>query len=150
MEIPRALTGVVTGMHHVAIAVPDIAAVRAIWEEALGLVASELEHVPEQGVRVLVLEAGGQRIELMEPAGDASPITGFLAKRGAGLHHVAFHVDDVAAAIARLLERGVRMIDETPQPGAHGARVAFVHPKAMNGVLVELVQPADHDGASSR
>lgn len=145
MEVPRALSGVVTGLHHVAIAVPELASARAVWEDGLGLAAGEPEHVPEQGVRVLVLETGEQRIELMEPVGDDSPIRNFLSKRGPGLHHVAFVVDDVAAAIARLLERGVRMIDETPQPGAHGSRVAFVHPKSTSGVLIELVQAQNEE-----
>lgn len=140
MDAPKALSGVVTEFHHVAIVVPEIAAVRAFWEGGLGLAAGEPEHVPEQGVNVLVLEVGGRRIELVEPAGEDSPVLSFLARRGPGLHHLAFRVENVDAAIARLRERGLRLIDETPKAGAHGARVVFVHPKTTNGVLVELVE----------
>lgn len=148
---PPALDGVVRGLDHVAIAVERIADARAVWETALGFRAGEVEHVPDQRVNVLVLEAGGTRVELVEPAGptrEDSPVTGFLAKRGPGIHHLAWRVDSVAAAIERLLARGVRMIDEAPRPGAHGTTIAFVHPQATGGVLTELVEvpaPSTHD-----
>lgn len=144
MGTPEALRGVVRGLHHVAIVVPSIAEARASYE-GLGMMAGEPEYVPEQKVNVLVCMAGEQRIELVEPAADDSPVTGFLAKRGGGLHHLAFRVDDVAQAIETLLARGLRMIDEAPRPGAHGTTIAFVHPKATGGVLMELVEdPAGH------
>ena len=144
MSTPEALQGVVRGLHHVAIAVPSIAEARKSYE-GLGMTAGEPEYVPEQQVNVLVCMAGEQRIELVEPASDDSPVTRFLAKRGGGLHHLAFCVDDVAIAIATLLARGLRMIDEQPRPGAHGTTIAFVHPKATGGVLMELVQePTGH------
>jgi len=140
MQAPKSLDGVVRGLHHVAIAVPSLAEARQAYEGALGLSASPIEFVEDQKVNVLVLYAGAQRIELVEPASADSPISGFLAKRGAGIHHLAWRVDDVAAAIAQLRAAGVRMIDEAPRNGAHGTRIAFVHPKSTGGVLMELVE----------
>ena len=137
---PERLAGVVRGLHHVAIAVESLAEARKSYEGALGLAASEVEHVADQKVNVLVLYAGAQRIELVEPASPDSPISAFLEKRGGGIHHLAWQVDDVAAAIAKLSAGGVRMIDASPRPGAHGTRIAFVHPKSTGGVLMELVE----------
>ncbi|MBL8863287.1 MAG: methylmalonyl-CoA epimerase [Planctomycetes bacterium] len=128
------------GLHHVAIAVKSLAEARGAYELALGLVATEPEFVPDQRVNVLVLYAGSQRIELVEPASPDSPITKFLEKTGGGIHHLAWQVADVAAAIAHLKSHGVRLIDEAPRPGAHGTTIAFVHPKSTGGVLMELVQ----------
>lgn len=140
MSVPEALAPVVRGLHHVAIVVPSIAAARAVYEGVLGMRAGEPEFVEDQQVNVLVVHAGSQRLELVEPAGDDSPVTNFLAKRGGGLHHLAYEVDDCALAIERLLAAGVRMIDEAPRPGSHGTTIAFVHPKATGGVLSELVE----------
>jgi len=140
MEAPKSLDGVVRGLHHVAIAVPSLAEARQAYEGALGLSASPIEFVEDQKVNVLVLYAGAQRIELVEPASADSPISGFLSKRGPGIHHLAWRVDDVAAAIAKLVAAGVRMIDVAPRNGAHGTRIAFVHPKSTGGVLMELVE----------
>jgi len=140
MGPPDALRGLVKGLHHVAIAVPSIAAARGAYERVLGLSAGEPELVGDQKVNVLVCRAGGQRIELVEPAGDDSPVSAFLARRGGGLHHLAFHVDDVAAAVAELKRRGARLVDAAPRHGAHGTRIAFVHPATTGGVLIELVE----------
>lgn len=140
MNVPAPLTSLVRGVHHIAIVVPSIAAARKTYEGVLGLTASEPEFVPEQKVNVLVTYAGSQRIELVEPASDDSPVTKFLAKTGGGLHHVAYKVDDVAAAIAACKAAGLRLIDESPRNGAHHTRIAFLHPSAMGGVLTELVQ----------
>ena len=137
---PESLAGVVRGLHHVAIAVESLAEARKAYEGALGLAASAVEHVADQKVNVLVLHAGAQRIELVEPASPDSPISAFLAKRGGGIHHLAWQVDDVAAAIEQLTAAGVRMIDAAPRPGAHGTKIAFVHPKSTGGVLMELVE----------
>ena len=139
-EPPPALRGLARDLHHVAIAVPDLAAARGLYEGALGMAATEVEHVPDQKVNVLVLYAGSQRIELVEPAAEDSPISNFLEKRGPGLHHLAWRVDDCAAALAQLAEAGVRLIHDAPRPGSHGTRVAFLHPKATGGVLMELVE----------
>lgn len=144
-NVPQALQGVVQGLHHVAIAVKSLAESRATYEGALGLAATAPEYVPDQRVNVLVLYAGTQRIELVEPASADSPITKFLEKSGGGIHHLAWKVDDCARAIAVVKERGVRMIDDAPRPGAHGCRIAFVHPKSTGGVLMELVEePREH------
>lgn len=140
IHVPHAIQGVAQGLHHVAIAVKSLAEARPAYELALGLVATEPEFVPDQRVNVLVLYAGAQRIELVEPASPDSPITKFLEKTGGGIHHLAWKVEDVAQAIAHLKSHGVRMIDEAPRPGAHGTRIAFVHPKSTGGVLMELVQ----------
>ena len=140
MRPPGALAGVVRGLHHVAIVVASLEQARAVWCDVLGLVAGETEHVPDQKVDVLVCHAGAQRVELVQPATPDSPVSAFLAKRGGGLHHLAWRVDDLEAAIAHLLAAGIRMIDETPQPGSEGTRVAFVHPHSTGGVLMELVE----------
>jgi methylmalonyl-CoA/ethylmalonyl-CoA epimerase len=87
-----------------------------------------------------MLPAGDSRIELLEPLGDNSPIEKFMAKRGEGIHHIAIAVDNIEKAIERLKAAGARMIDETPRPGAHGTKIAFVHPSANHGVLLELVE----------
>ncbi len=140
MNPPEALSGLVKGLHHVAIVVPDIEAARETYVGALGLSAGEVEHVADQKVNVLVCIAGEQRIELVEPAADDSPLAGFLAKKGGGLHHLAWLVDDVSNAIETLQARGLRLIDNSPRPGAHGTRIAFIHPQSCGGVLCELVE----------
>ncbi|MEM7309915.1 MAG: methylmalonyl-CoA epimerase [Planctomycetota bacterium] len=141
------LAQVVRELHHVAIVVPSIEEARKTYVGVLGLAESEVEHVADQKVNVLVCYAGGQRIELVEPAAPDSPVTRFLEQRGGGMHHVAWRVDDVAAAIERLKAAGLRLIDEEPRPGAHGTRIAFVHPKATGGVLTELVEVPASDPA---
>lgn len=141
-EVPQALRGVTRGLHHVAIAVPSLAEARKLYETALGMRALRIEFVPGQKVNVLVLFSDTQRIELVEPAAPDSPITNFLAKRGPGIHHLAWRVDDCAKAIAALKQAGLKLIDDAPKPGSHGTKVAFVHPKSTGGVLMELVE--DH------
>jgi methylmalonyl-CoA epimerase len=137
---PHALQSIVRGLHHVAIVVESIAKARLVYEGAFGMAGGEIEFVPDQKVRVLVVMAGAQRIELVEPASPDSPVTAFLAKRGPGLHHLAYKVDDIERAIAACKAAGLRMIDEKPRPGAHHCRIAFVHPSATGGVLSELVE----------
>ncbi len=113
------------------------------WRDALGLEVTHTEVVEEQGVRVAMLPVGEPRIELLEPTHADSPVAKFLEKRGAGIHHVAVRVDDIRATINRLKESGARLIDETPRIGAGGCLVAFVHPSAAGGVLLELVEHTD-------
>lgn len=142
-DAPPALAPVALGLHHVAIAVPSIEDARGVFEGALGMrPKGGVEHVADQRVDVLVLFAGSQRIELVEPAADDSPITKFLERSGgrAGLHHLAWRVADCAAAIERVRGAGVQMIDESPRPGSHGTTIAFVHPRSTGGVLMELVE----------
>jgi len=138
--VPPALSGLVLGLHHVAIVVPSVAEAAKAYVGALGFRAHPVEHVADQKVNVLVCFAGAQRIELVEPAAPDSPVTNFLAKRGPGLHHLAYRVADVAAALVAVKKAGLRVIDERPRPGAHGTKIAFLHPSAMHGVLTELVE----------
>jgi methylmalonyl-CoA epimerase len=144
--VHRELRPLLRGLHHVAIVVPRLSEARATYVGLLGLEARAVEHVPDQKVNVLVCFAGEQRIELVEPAAADSPVSRFLEQRGPGLHHLAYRVDDLAAALERLKAAGLRLIDGEPRPGAHGTRVAFVHPSATNGVLTELVEepPQEH------
>ena len=132
--------GILENLYHVAIAVRDLSAVEEVYKTALGLRVEHREVVEDQGVKtsMLVPENGGTAIELLEPMDENSPISKFLDKRGEGIHHICFKVDDIEAVLERLKKQGVRLIDESPRPGAYNSRVAFIHPKAMNGVLVEL------------
>ena len=143
-SVPDFLSGVAVGLHHVAIAVASLEAARALYVDGLGLRALEPEFVAIQKVNVQVLFAGEQRIELVEPASADSPISNFLAKRGEGIHHLAWRVEDCAAALTVLAERGIRLIDEVPKLGAHRTITAFLHPKATGGVLMELVEDPEH------
>jgi methylmalonyl-CoA epimerase len=135
-------SGKTESLYHVAIAVRNIAEVEKLYQTALGLKVTHREVVEDQGVRSSMLEPedGGTPIELIEPLSDSSPISKFLEKRGEGIHHICFTVDNIELALKRLKEEGVQLIDESPRPGAYGARVAFIHPKAMNGVLIELAE----------
>jgi methylmalonyl-CoA epimerase len=135
-------SGKTESLYHVAIAVRNIAEVEKLYQAALGLKVTHREVVEDQGVRSSMLEPenGGTPIELLEPLSANSPISKFLEKRGEGIHHICFTVDNIELALKRLKEEGVQLIDESPRPGAYGAKVAFIHPKAMNGVLIELAE----------
>ncbi|MGI8856362.1 MAG: methylmalonyl-CoA epimerase [Thermomicrobiales bacterium] len=126
--------------HHIGVIVRDLAIAGETYR-MLGFGAGHEEDVPSQGVRVLLLPTAytGQYIELIAPTAEGS-LTRFLEKRGEGIHHVAFAVDDIHAALEQLRQNGVRLVDEAPRAGAHGWSVAFLHPSAAHGVLVELVQ----------
>jgi methylmalonyl-CoA epimerase len=130
-------------IEHIGIATRSLDDALGFWRDALGLEVTHTEIVEEQGVRVAMLPVGEPRIELLEPTHGDSPVAKFLEKRGAGIHHVAVRVDDIRAAINRLKESGARLIDETPRIGAGGCLVAFVHPSAAGGVLLELVEHTD-------
>lgn len=127
-------------INHLGIATKEIAEALKFWEDALGLENVHTEVVEEQKVRVAMLPLGESRIELLEPTSDDSPISKFIEKRGGGIHHIAVEVDDIEAALAKLKSEGARLIDESPRIGAEGCRVAFVHPAASGGVLLELVE----------
>jgi methylmalonyl-CoA/ethylmalonyl-CoA epimerase len=131
-------------INHLGIATKDIDAALAFWRDALGLEHVHSEIVGDQKVRVAMLPIGESRVELLEPTSDDSPISKFLEKRGGGIHHIAVEVDDIRAALAQLKASGTRLIDEAPRIGAEGCLVAFVHPSATQGVLLELVQ-TQHD-----
>lgn len=128
------------GLDHVAIAVKDLDSAIELYRRAFGLELAEIEEVPEQQVRTAIFGRGMGRIELICPTSQDTGVARFLDKRGEGLHHICLEVDDIDAAIAELKRRGAPLIDESPKPGAGGARVAFVHPKGTRGVLTELRQ----------
>lgn len=127
---------------HIAIAVRNIEDSENLYESALGLKVIHREVVEEQGVRASMLEtaAGDTTIELLEPIGENSPIYKFLEKRGEGIHHICFRVDDIESELERLKAQGIKLIDEGPRLGVDGTKVAFLHPKALNGVLIELTE----------
>lgn len=127
-------------INHLGIATKGIEDALKFWEDALSLENVHTEVVEDQKVRVAMLPIGESRIELLEPTSDDSPISKFLEKRGGGIHHIAVEVEDIEASLARLREKGMRLIDETPRSGAEDCLVAFVHPASTNGVLLELVQ----------
>jgi len=124
---------------HVGIAVRNLEEAIKVWE-GLGLKVEEVEEVPEQKVRTAIIHVGESRIELLEPTAEDSPIAKFIAKRGEGIHHIALGVDNIEEHLKKLKEEGYRLIDEEPRIGAGGAKIAFVHPKAVTGVLLELCQ----------
>jgi methylmalonyl-CoA epimerase len=126
-------------VHHVGIAVDDLDAAVAAYASLFGAVVDHRARVEDQGVEAASLAVGDSRIELLAPLGPDTPVGRFLAKRGPGLHHVAFEVADVAAELDRLRADGVELIDETPRRGLFGLQVAFVHPQATGGVLAEFV-----------
>ena len=126
-------------LHHIGIAVPDLDSGSAIWGEAgLGLTEEGREDVVQARTRVAMFPVGDSRIELLEPMGEDSPVGKFLQKRGPGIHHLCFEVDDLDGECERLRGAGLRLVYDVPQPGAHGARVMFLHPKDTGGVLIEL------------
>jgi methylmalonyl-CoA/ethylmalonyl-CoA epimerase len=127
-------------INHLGIATKGIDEALKFWQDALGLENVHTEVVEDQKVRVAMLPLGESRIELLEPTSDDSPISKFLEKRGGGIHHIAVEVEDIEAALEKLKSEGMRLIDEHPRTGAEGCQVAFVHPSAANGVLLELVQ----------
>lgn len=127
-------------INHLGIATKGIDDALKFWADALGLENVHTETVEDQKVRVAMLPVGDSRIELLEPTSDDSPISKFLEKRGGGIHHVAVEVEDIVAALKKLKSEGARLIDEEPRIGAEGCLVAFVHPAATGGVLLELVQ----------
>lgn len=129
-------------LDHIGIVVRDIQQALEAYQVALGLPLHEIVDVPDQQVRVAFLPAGESNVELVQPTTEDSGVARFLEKRGEGIHHLCLEVDDIEAALERLKAHGVPLIDRQPRAGAHG-RVAFVHPKGMHGVLLELVEYDD-------
>jgi len=126
-------------LHHIGIAVDDLDAAIDLWVALFGASLEHRERVDDQGVEAASLAVGPSRVELLAPLRPDTPVGRFLEKRGPGMHHVAFEVDDVAAELRRLQASGTRLIDETPRRGMFGLQVAFVHPEATGGVLAEFV-----------
>jgi methylmalonyl-CoA epimerase len=127
---------------HIGVAVRSIADAARFYRDAFGLYVEPPEALPANGVTVAFVVMGNTRIELIEPLGDDSSVARFLERRGEGLHHIAFAVDDVARALVFAREAGFTPVESEPRPGAHGTRIAFLHPKDAHGVLIELVERA--------
>ncbi len=128
---------------HIGIAVTDLKAASEAFSLLLGVKPGEPEVVAEQKVRIVFFDVGGVHIELLEATCPESTIAGFIEKRGPGLHHIAFAVSGIEEELERLSAQGVRLIDQTPRTGAHGTKIAFVHPKSSAGVLTELCEKAE-------
>jgi len=133
-----------TKINHIGIAVKSLDESLPFYRDSLRMAFDGIEEVAEQKVKVAMLQIGESKIELLEPTAADSPVARFIEKNGPGIHHIAYEVDDLVVAIAKLMADGTRMIDETPRPGAHGTRIAFIHPKSSNGVLTELCQCGEH------
>jgi methylmalonyl-CoA/ethylmalonyl-CoA epimerase len=129
---------------HVGIAVEDLDAAIALYENTYKMELVHRETVTEQGVEAVLLDVGENHVELLTPLGPDTPVGKFLAKKGPGLHHVAYQVSDIEAVLEALKGAGLRLIDETPRVGIRKSRVAFLHPSTTGGVLTEIVQPAGH------
>ena len=125
-------------MDHVAIAVKDLEEAAKFYQEVMGLTLTGVEVVTAQKTKVGFLRIGDVNIELVQPSEPDSPLVKFLETKGQGIHHVCFEVDDIDAEVKAFVEKGSTMVDQKPRPGAHGTRVAFVHPKSSSGVLIEL------------
>ena len=128
-------------VHHLGIAVVNLDEALSTYERLFGAMLEHRDSVSDQGVEAASMLVGDSRIELLEPTGADTPVGRFLAKRGPGMHHVAFRVEDVSAELERLAEAGVQLIDEAPRRGLFGLEVAFVHPDSVHGVLTEVVCP---------
>lgn len=129
-----------TKINHIGVAVKSLEISIPFYRDSLGMSFAGIETVEEQKVRVAMLQIGESKIELLEPTAQDSPVARFIEKNGEGIHHVAYEVEDIEVAIAKLIEEGVRMIDQKPRCGAHDTRIAFLHPKSSGGVLTELCQ----------
>lgn len=133
-----------TRIDHVGIAVEDMAASLELWGASLQMRLAHREVVQEQGVEAALLDVGEGHVELLAPLGPDTPVGKFLAKRGPGLHHVAYRVADIDATLATLRAAGMPLIDDEPRIGIRSSRVAFLHPKGTGGVLTEIVEPGRH------
>lgn len=130
----------VTKINHIAILVPDLEEGAGFWADALGLPISKIEDIAEQQVRIAFLPVGDSNIELLEPTDESSGVARYLKKKGPGLHHICLEVDDIEETLQRLKDANVQLIDEVPRAGEDGVRLAFIHPKATGGTLVELYE----------
>jgi methylmalonyl-CoA/ethylmalonyl-CoA epimerase len=127
---------------HTGIAVEDLEAAVSFYRDVLEMPLVHRETVTEQGVEAVLFDVGESHVELLSPLGPQTGVAKFLERRGPGLHHVAYRVEDIEATLASLRAASVQLIDETPRIGIRGSRVAFIHPAATGGVLTEIVQPA--------
>ncbi len=128
------------GIDHIGVAVSDLNQATKTYQDLLGFSLGGHEELPARGLQVRFVDVGESRIELISPMRPDSEISGYLTKKGEGLHHICVRVENIEAALTEMKQRGAKLIDETPKVGAHGSRVAFVHPKGSHGVLLELVE----------
>lgn len=138
---------------HVGLAVSDLNQATALYEGTFGMPISHRETVESQGVEAVLLDVGDGHVELLRPLGPETVVGRFIAKRGEGLHHIAYRVTDIDSTLASLKQSGIELIDPAARPGIWGSRVAFLHPKATGGTLTELVEPVEGDwrqGGESR
>lgn len=141
----RRLAAMFARIDHIGIAVTDLDAALALYERDYDMQLVHRETVTEQGVEAVLLDVGENHVELLAPLGEDTPVGKFLAKKGPGIHHVAYQTTDIVAELERLAAAGIQLIDKTPRTGIRGSSVAFLHPKSTGGVLTEIVQPAaDH------
>jgi methylmalonyl-CoA/ethylmalonyl-CoA epimerase len=131
-------------INHIAIAVSDIAEASRFFVDVLGLEVSPPEDVPSQKTRVAFVRLGEVKIEFVQPMSADSPVAKHIEKRGQGIHHICYETDDIEGTLAALKARQVPLIDQEPRVGAHEARIAFVHPKGVSGVLTEILEPKAH------
>jgi methylmalonyl-CoA epimerase len=124
-------------INHIGIAVKDLEASKQFYEESLGLTVEHEETLGE--MKIAFVPIGEVNVELIQSTTEEGVIAKFIAKKGEGIHHIAYHVDDIDSALEKLKDQGIKLVDEKPRPGAHETRVAFLHPKSTNGVLTELV-----------
>lgn len=140
-EVSSAMpAGLLTEIDHIAIAVHDLAAAVDNYRETFGAVVEHREVVESDGVEEALLKVAESYVQLLSPTTEDSPVAKYLAAKGEGIHHIAFRVDDCASALEAVKAQGHRVIDQAPRPGSRGTTVAFVHPKALHGTLIELVQ----------
>lgn len=132
-----------THIEHIGIAVKSIDTSKSYYEEVLGMECYAVEEVPDQKVKTAFFKIGQTKIELLEATSEESTIAKFIEKRGEGIHHIAYAVDNVAECLKEAEAKGIQLIDKTPRKGADGLSIAFLHPKATGGVLTELCQPAE-------
>jgi methylmalonyl-CoA/ethylmalonyl-CoA epimerase len=133
----------ITHIDHLGIAVEDLESTISIYRDLLGLPMVGTDEVPEQKVKVAMFKVGESKIELLESTDPEGPIGKHIEKKGQGIHHIAFHTDDIEADLENMKQQGARLINETPVSGAHGTKVAFIHPKSSGKVLMELCQPGE-------
>ena len=131
---------------HVGVAVDDLDAALELYQGTFGMPVAHRETVAEQGVEAVLLDVGDTHVELLSPLGPETPVGKFLERKGPGLHHVAYRVEGIEDALARLAAAGVELIDAEPRTGIRSSRVAFLHPKSTGGVLTEIVEPANGEG----
>lgn len=128
---------------HIGVATDDLDGAIALYEDTLGMPISHRETVESQGVEAVLLDVGDGHVELLRPLGPETPVGRYLERKGPGLHHVAYAVDDIEGVLGSLKEAGIELIDAEPRVGIRDSLVAFVHPKSTGGVLTEIVEPAD-------